>query len=502
MNKILNKPLYIFLIVFLFSFIIKIPFIGQESINPDAVNWHYRCQQFANGLKYFQFEKTYPHYHPGVTLCYLMSVPTEIYKQITGQVYNISTFVNFNILNTYSVVIFNSFLIGLIALMIKDRRRALVFTALLNIEPFFYGNSRIIHLDTIVTLLLFLGILLLDRFLEEKKYFHLYLSSLSFSLAFLTKSVSIVFIVLALFSLLLFLKKDRLKFFTQYLLSTVLFIFILFPAMWVAPAETFTRIFKEADRVGVRTGHNQYFLEEFYDEDMNPGPWFYPVISLVKLSPLINISLIVILFSLLISMEIHFKTNKFKLEKFINFLDENRQMFLMVLFYGIYTLLIFYSSKKVDRYLLVLVPAIIYFISLSSNQIIKRGLMILGFVNVVSLVTFFPNLFYYYSPVLFNYSNVNKLIGQKTFGGGIFEMRDFLINKYGEKNLGFYDIKPMETVYPNSKVFDIRETSANKVDIVILSINEQLPEKYKERFEKVESFYLYDVPAYDFYIKK
>jgi hypothetical protein len=501
MIKFLNKPLYLFIAIFLFSFLIRIPFIGQESINPDAVNWHYRCQQFANGLKYFQFEKTYPHYHPGVTLCYLMAFPTEIYKQITGQIYNIETYINFNILNTYSVVIFNSLLIALISILIKGNR-GLIFSLLLNIEPFFYGNSRIIHLDTIVTLLLFIGILLLDKFFEEKRNIFLYLSSIAFSFAFLTKSVSIVFIVLALFSLLIFLKKDRLRYFSQFLVSTILAIFVLFPAMWVSPVETFTRIFKEADRVGVRTGHNQYFLNEFYDEDMNPGVWFYPIITLVKFSPLFQISLLIIFFSILISLEIHLKTHKFKLNKFLDFLDQNRQMILLLLFYGVYTLLIFYSSKKVDRYLLVLVPAVIYFISLKSSQLFNRTFLVLGFVNVVSIITFFPNLFYYYSPVLYSYTNVNKLVGQKTFGGGIFDLKNYLITKYGEKNLGFYDIKPMETVYPNSKVFDIRETSSSKVDIVILSINEKLPEKYQDKFQLIESYYLYDIPVYDIYLKK
>jgi len=501
MIKFFNKPIYFFLTIFLLSFLIRVPFLGTESINPDAVNWHYRCQQFANGLKYFQFEKTYPHYHPGVTLCYLMSVPTEIYKQITNQVYNKDTFVNFNILNSYSVTIFNCILIALLGLVIGGRN-GLIFSILLNIEPFFYGNSRIIHLDTIVTLLLFLGVILLTKFFDENKEKYLYFSSLAFSLAFLTKSVSIVFIILSLFAILLFVKKGRLKFFSQFMVSSILFIFIFFPAMWVSPVETFTRIFKEADRVGVRTGHNQYFLGEFYDEDSNPGFWFYPAISVVKFSPIFNMSVLLIVYGLLVSIEIHLRTHKLNLNSFVSYIEKNRSMFLLLLFYGVYTILIFYSSKKVDRYVLVLVPVVIYLISLKSSAILNRGLLVFGFVNLVSILSFFPNLFFYYSPILLKYENVNRIIGQKTFGGGIFEMKNYLITKFGEKNLGFYDVKPMETVYPNSKVFDIRETSFNKVDIVILSINEKMPEKYQDKFYKSESIYSYDIPLYDIYLKK
>ena len=181
MINFLTKPIYLFFLIFLLSFLIRIPFLGTESINPDAVNWHYRCQQFANGLKYFQFDKTYPHYHPGVTLCYLMTIPTELYKQYTNQVYDKDTFINFNILNSYSVTIFNCIVIALLAVLIKGKN-GVIFSILLNIEPFFYGNSRIIHLDTIVTLLLFLGIMLLIKFFNERKDYLIYLSALSFSI--------------------------------------------------------------------------------------------------------------------------------------------------------------------------------------------------------------------------------------------------------------------------------------------------------------------------------
>lgn len=501
LNKIINKPLYVFLGIFLFSFLIRVHMLGMESVNPDAVNWHYRCQQFANGLKFFQFEKTYPHYHPGVTLCYLMSFPTEVYKQLTDQVYDIKTFVSFNILNSYSVVVFNSILIAFLAVLIGGKR-GILFAVLLNIEPFFYGNSRIIHLDVIVTLLLFLGVLLLDKFFENQKLVNLYLSAIAFSFAFLTKSVSVVFIVLASLSIILFLKKQRLRFFSQFLVSIGLTIFIFFPAMWSSPLETFGRIFEEADRVGVRTGHNQLFLGEFYDEDSNPGFWFYPLVSLVKNSPLLNVTLVIIFFSLMMSIEIFIRDRGIKLSSLIKYLDENRTMFLLLLFYGFYTLIIFYSSKKVDRYLLVLVPAIIYFLTSKDSKFFQRIFLIFGFVNVTSIIYFFPNLFNYYSPIFLNYQNVNNIIGQKTFGGSIFQLKDYLVGNYGDVSFGFYDIKPIETVYPNSKVFDVRQTSPNKIDIVVLSLNETLPGRYEEYFELKETYFYLDIPMYQIYTKK
>lgn len=504
MNKVfnlLNKKWILFFFVFAISFVIRLPQIGTESVNPDAVNWHYRCQQFANGLKYSQFDKTYPHYHPGVTLCYLMALPTEVYKKVTGKTYNIDSYIDFNILNTYSVVIFNSVVISLISILLA-RNRGLLFASLLNLEPFFYGNSRIIHLDTILSLLLILSFILLNKYFEEKNDSYLYLTSLSLAFAFLTKSVSIVFVVLFLFSLVIFLKKEVLKKSAQFIVSFFLFIFLLFPAMWVDPFGTFTRIFKEADRVGVRTGHSQFFLNDFYDEDSNPGLLFYPVVSVVKLSPLIVAGLFVGLFFFTVSLRNFIMSKNLTLEGLVKYLENNREFFLLILFYLSYILLIFYSAKKVDRYLLVVVPAVVYYLSSKSSRYFLYIFTLFAVVNLISIINFFPNLFYYYSPLLIKYQNVNELIGQKTFGGFVFDLKKQLVSKYGEKSLGFYDVKPMETVYPNSKVFDIRETSPSKVDIVVLSLNEKLPPKYEGKYQKVETFYLKDIPIYDIYEKR
>lgn len=502
MEKILSKKLNLFLIVFLISIVIRVPFLGLESINPDAVNWHYRCQQFANGIKYFQLEKTYPHYHPGVVLCYTMSIPTEIYKQITNEVYDIKTFINFNVLNTYSVVILVSVLIGIAGVLIGGQR-GFLFSVLLNLEPFLYGNSRIIHLDSILSLLLFISFLLLFRFFVDGKSIYLYLSSFVLSLAFLTKSVGIVFFVISFLSIFIFSKKEVFKKAFQFFFIFFLSIYIMFPAMWLKPIETFSLIFKEADRVGVRTGHNQLFLGEFYDDEENPGLLFYPVVFFVKTSPLILIGLFLITVLVFKRIYQELKSKKVSVNSFLNFIENHKENIFLGVFYLAYVLIIFYSSKKVDRYILVLIPPIIYFLtSFYRSSYFKKLFLILIVLNIISFVKFFPNLFLYYTPLLGSYDAVNKFVGQKTFGSSIFQLKDHLIKNYGEKNLGFYDIKPMETVYPNSKVFDIRETSSSRIDLVILSLNESLPSKYQDRFVKSETFYFADIPLYEIYIKK
>jgi hypothetical protein len=499
-----NPKILLLTSVFFLSFLIRLPYLGYESINPDAVNWHYRCQQFTNGIKFMQFEKTYPHYHPGVTLCYVMLFPTEIYKQITNTIYDNSTYMDFNFYNTLLLVVVISLLIAYTSFLIGGWPGA-IFAFLLNVEPFFYGNSRLIHLDVLVSLFLFIGLLHLFKYIKSQNYIDLGLVSLFFVLGFLTKSVSIVFIFLGVFAVWWFSKNFRYRASLLYVVASLFFLILLFPAMWVAPVETLKRILSEAERVGVRTGHSQYFLGNLYtlDEDINAS--FYIVNLFVKFSPVIWLTLIIILISIFVTLKkdwTPFKLGKSIWIKFLEFVSKHKESIILLVFYGIYFALISYSSKKLDRYLLVLIPPIIYFISLQTVSFVRLTFIFLGMVNVISLIYFMPYLFLYYSPIFNNYGVVNQIIGQKSFGQGIYDLKNFLIESYGETNLGFYDIKPMSTIYPNSKIYDIRETNPRKVDLVILSINETLPEDYKDDFVFKESFYLIDIPLYQIYVKK
>lgn len=481
-NKIL-----LFISIFLVSVLIRFYYLGYESINPDAVNWHYRCQQFANGLKYFQLEKTYPHYHPGVTLCYVMSFPTEIYKQITNQVYNSSTYLSFNFINSLFLVIIISILIAYISAQLSFRD-GIIFSIIINLEPFFFGNSKLIHLDVLLSLLLFLGFLFFKKYLEDESSKYLYIISIFLALSFLTKSVAVIFLPIFIIGTFLLSKKNKFKNTLVLFASTIFFVYLLFPALWISPVDTMLRIFKEADRVGVRTGHSQYFLGDYYDETQDPGILFYPVAILIKFSPLLVVGILLLLLD-----TYKFIETKVSLKKLLSF---EVVMFLGYLFYFI---VITYSDKKIDRYLLILFPPLIYYLTTKFNQHIKAFVALLV-INLISMIYFAPFQFLYYSPVLLNYSNVNNLIAQKSFGMGIYDLREHLLKNYGEKKLGFYDIKPMETMYPNSKVFDVRQTSASKIEIVILSLNEKLPDDFTV-FTKKETFMIKGIPLYDIYLK-
>ena len=109
MRWIKNKTFllsFVFVAVYL---ILHIPYIGINELNPDAVNWHKRSEQFVLGLKSGDLSLTYQHYHPGVTLMWIAGVPVELLKQFTsvGTVYTSDTYVLFHTVAKLSLVSVN-----------------------------------------------------------------------------------------------------------------------------------------------------------------------------------------------------------------------------------------------------------------------------------------------------------------------------------------------------------------------------------------------------------
>src|SRR3989304_7320846 len=248
--------LIFFTVVF---FLTRFLFLGADEINPDGVNWHYRSQQFIVGLKSGDFERTYQHYHPGVTLMWITGVPIELYKQITGYTtYDQFNFSAFNTVAKVSVVLVQLILTFILLYhlsKIVGFKTAYFSVFLFSLEPFFMGNSRLYHMDVLLALFVLIGLLISWLNLKSFSYKQSILAGVFLSLSFLTKSIGIgaLFFVL-LFSTAYFAnKKDMkglLKYFSTILGAFVLTTFILFPALWVRPAFYFSEIFAGAERVG------------------------------------------------------------------------------------------------------------------------------------------------------------------------------------------------------------------------------------------------------------
>ncbi|MFC1621914.1 hypothetical protein ACFL13_00815 [Patescibacteria group bacterium] len=446
--------LTLFCILFLVT---RIPELATDSVNPDAVNWHYRSQQFMVGLKTRQFEKTFQHYHPGVTLMWVAGTGIEVVKQVTGM--DTYTHLNFTLFHfaakfmlVFAQIFLSILLIYWLSRSFNNFYKSLFIIALFTFEPFFVGNSRMFHMDVLFTLLIFGA--LITAF--NKNYL---LSAILTSFTFLTRSIGLgVFLYVLGMAV---LKKESPKKMFLYIFTFLLTTFVFFPALWVKPVDTISEIFSEGERVGVRKGHSQIFFGEY---TRDPGVVFYPIVTALKTSPFLWVGLVAYLTYLLRPS----KDRKLK-SGFILYLG---------LFYIGYFLVMTWPSKKLDRYMLTLWPLLATLAVVGFWKIFnKKNVWLLAFLYVPFVIyPLIKNFPYYFTYTSIPANMANNIVGQKPFGVGIFELREYILDNYGQVKLGFIDTKPMKAIYPNSRVFDMRVDGTSNYDLVILAINEEFPE--------------------------
>ena len=520
--KTLNKKRVLAILGFVaVFFLFRIPQLENDVINPDAVNWHYRSEQFVVGLKHQIWDKTYQHYHPGVTLMWLSGIPIEGLKQITGATtYDQFSFQAFHFMAKYSIVMAQlvlSILILYWLAKILEFKKAFLVMVLLSFEPFFVGNSRLFHMDILFTLFVMAALVLSQLYIKEEKTSWAILSGLFCGLSFLTKSIGIgvLLYVLGAGSFFLYLKtkdwKKCLGHFAVILGSFAVVTFALFPALWVAPVEVLVNIFTEGQRIGIRNGHTQVLFGQTTE---SAGWYFYPLVLLLKLSPFIIFGVLAYLYGI-------YRVFKDKrVQEEIIVLKEDKIVGLVsysTIFYLGYFLVMSWPTKKIDRYMLVVYPLIALYAAFGYQTLIdvlkkKWNIGLVGlFIAYVALViypiyNYHPYQFTYTSPIFGNSARANEIIAQKSFGVGIFEVKDHLQANYGsDVEVGFIDTKPMKSIYPNSLVSDIRINGVSDYDILVLAVNEVIPQKVHEsevEFIKDTSIYINGLEYWRFYVKK
>jgi len=500
-----DMPLHVLAVIGFTTFFLltRLPRLGTDIINPDGVNWHYRSEQFIVGLKTKQFEKTYQHYHPGVTLMWIAGVSIELLRQISplDRVYTHYNFEIFHFIAKYSLVFVQLFL-SIITIYLLTKvlgfKKAFLTVCLFSFEPFFLGNSRLLHLDVLLSLFLFNGLLLgylgmleLSLGAVGKPFRHLVynLGVGSFlALGFLTKSVGILGLVyvvgcMAIRPFVQSLRKRQGSW--QYTLLHLGFVviafgfvlFIVFPALWKAPVAPLLDIFDEAERVGVRKGHGQIVLGEY---TRDAGIIFYPLVLLMKLSPFTVVGVLVGVWGVWQYARASRGLEKLQRHRGISLLGY------LSFFYLGYLALMTFPTKKIDRYMLPMFPYLCLVAVFGYEVLLVRyrRSVVLTVVLAMFLFLFYPaaKLFPYYftytSPVFGNATYAHKIIAQKPFGVGVHDLKEYILSTYGYyPALGFYDVKPMRAIYKNSRIFDIRESGTSNYDLLILGPNEEMPEK-------------------------
>ncbi len=511
------------IIVFVFLYLVlHIPNLAINELNPDAVNWHKRSEQFIAAIKTKDFEKTSQHYHPGVTIMWIVGVPVELAKQFLGygEVYNSENYETYHLFAKLSLISVNlvlSLLLIFFLSKITGFKLGFLTVFLLNLEPFFLGNAKILHMDVLFSNFVILTLVLAFLTVRTKNSYYVVLSSFFAAMSVLTRSIGIGLIPFILMYFIHYIVVSKNKsfirlvfvFVTAFMVITVMF----FPALWVAPIKTIDEIFSRSYSIGVEDGHTQFY---FGKETENPGFTFYPVIFLLRMSPFILLGFSSFLLHKLRLLKEHKKEMISEL-KDLSFIKPpiSFDRFITVFYLG-YFFVMFIASKKLDRYMLPLYFLMVLF-SLKGYQLLYAKWSSKLFVYCISLLFVFtvvkpistlsPYEFLYYSPLFKNAQTANSVVGFKDFGMGMSSLKTLMLDRYSciegeysyprnfrveykdatyvcptvraKVNVGIYTSKNLAELYGNTNTKNTRFSKPNEYNVYLRVINGEMPKKIR-----------------------
>ena len=493
--------LVIFTVVYILT---RVPRIGTTIVNTDEIYWHARSQNFVKTIQAKDFSGTYQKYHPGVPIMWDFSITSVILSVVKGVDID-SVFNNFELIHTGTQVfltvwffLLSVLLIYLLDKIFKNWWVSLFSVLAFSIEPFYLGNARLIHHDAQISLCIILSLAFAYLYIyKEKRKLYLLFATFFLAVATLSKSLFLGAFVYCLLggALLIFINygiKKSISYFLTLIIGFVFFYVALFPAMWVAPVKTISRMFTESYVEGAEDGHTQVF---FGVETRDPMLTFYPIMLFMKTSPFI-----------LIGISIYFLSSIYTGIKNIKFLGRNSFknlsfILFITLFYFGYFLIINYFKKKIDRYLVSMYP-FLGIISVMGWYKVKNlkiftlvGIFTLFYTVVYPLISLFPHYLMYVNPIIGDAKDANEIVGQKLFGIGVFELRDKIVEKFGEDSkIGSNDSGPLSALYPKGVVYNVLVEHPNSFKVMVLGPNKKLPkaiiENPKIKFKQVDSVYI------------
>ncbi len=250
----------------------------DRAINIDEPFWLISSSNFYYAVTHRDFENTYFEYHPGVTNMWIISAAMHLYfpeyrgygqgffdtrkpkfeefmrnhdKEAIDLV-RISRYIQAGVLAVLAVIAF------LLLSLLVGENLAFLSIALATISPFFLGHSRLLNMESMVSLFVLVSFLGMQVYLNsEKKLTYLLLSGAAFGFAQLTKSTSIALV--GVVGLMLFVRlfkldelsmsarvKEAIKIGAIWLGAAALVYFILWPGMWVAPGKMLGGVYGNA----------------------------------------------------------------------------------------------------------------------------------------------------------------------------------------------------------------------------------------------------------------
>lgn len=331
-------------------------------VTPDEGAWSGRSQHFLTALRTGDYARTFQTEHPGVTTMW-----AGVAGRLWGLAFpgrgaagwaegdpNIAAGRTFAALaNTLALSLAYVFAWRLFGLL-----PALLGFLLIAFDPFHVAHSRILHQDGMLSSFLLLALLAFLSFLRHRQPLDLIVSGIAAGLGWLTKSPSLFLVpavvLLALVDLARHLRKrDRQSLagliwqsvwpLIVWGLAGIAVFALLWPAMWVDPLGTVTRVLAPA--LGhAQGGHGDpvYFGGRiFADGRIDASVWqFYPASYLWRSTPVSLFGLLAAGVAIVLRRGLLARP------------DVRRAVLGLVLFALLYGFLMNLGAKKFDRYLL------------------------------------------------------------------------------------------------------------------------------------------------------
>ena len=342
-------------------------------ISWDEPKWASRSANFLFALQRGQLEGTFQTGHPGVTTMWLgatgMAITCRRSPEACGALppigspsdeEEISQEVHHRILQILPAArlpLGTAIALGIVVmyLLTKEllgRAIALVGAVLIATDPFYIAHSRVLHPDGLTTTFMTLSLLALTLYLTRRRGWPLLAASGGLAgIAFLTKSSSL-FLIPFVGSLLVLVAWRGNKAWARRVralaissavwggAAAVIFV-ALWPAMWVDPLGTVQGVLEK----GMDYAQSPHTLLNFFLGQVrgDPGPGFYPVALLFRMTPLATLGLAAAIPLLL----------KGTLEK-----RQRASLIVLLLYALLFGAFMTLGAKKFDRYLLPVFPAL------------------------------------------------------------------------------------------------------------------------------------------------
>ncbi len=485
--------------------------LGKENVNVDQFLWYERTESFFQAFTEGDFASTYQKYHPGVLLMYLIRAGQLTYKWITKDVSRFKDifYLNFPAYNFWTKFYLVTFVFVLIIIsafflykISKSKLLSLGFLIILLSEPYFLGNLRNLHLDTLSSVLIACSVLIFYAGLCTKKPWHFALSGITTGLGLLTKSICLSIIVVNFTMIIYFFirnAKDRiwlLKMFSLFFVVSLFVFILLFPAMWTAPLDTLSRVVNEGIlKTGLEGKDNfTHHIRGVPTDD--PGFAFYPLVFKYRLSLFIQLSNLLFIFYL---AYLFFKKGKRGFKNLLFKSNYSYPLFLVFLALYItgYIAIFTYSAKKTDRYITTLFPLLavlsasfIYYVNkiTDSKNFLRVFNVAVGLIFTTTLIaniSIHPYYFAYYNPFLGGLESARDEMYLNQGGIGVYEMAQYLNSSdIGETDLiGATNYEEIG-VFSKHKVEGFSNDKMDEYDYVILTM--QRDRQFKQDRETVK----------------